>query len=440
MKRFQTAVSLAVPSIVMIIACGPPPPLGTGGTSGSGGTSANAFCAVQRVLETRCQSCHTNPPIAGAPFPLVTYADTQAIRPGSNLPVWQRMQQRVDAGLMPPAGVTPLDPNEKATLDTWFNSGAKGSDCPLGTGGTGGASGSGGWAGYGGIGALPCSVTRSFKAHAPGNLNAKYNVAPGTTNVYKCFTFKNTLAANELITAQRPAADNLGVIHHFILFGVDSGIDGDITESGCYSPQINGQQLEGWAPGGTNDIFPDDLATRITHPFVTLQIHYNTPVGGQDASGIEYCTTTQSRPNIAKVVTLGSDAITIPGNAADATAVGMCSGLPTNGQPVFVVGTSPHMHLLGNGFTTEVVGTGTLLSNIPLGQWSFEAQRHYRIDRYQLNPGQQLRTTCHYKNPSGNTVRFGPATTDEMCYDFFFVYPDTGSKTECGTGPTFSSG
>jgi hypothetical protein len=281
-------------------------------------------------------------------------------------------------------------------------------------------------------------VTRSFKAHAPGNLNAKYTVPPGTTNQYNCYTFKNPFASNEIITASRPAADNLNVIHHFLLFGVNSGTDGAVQAGGCYTPQLNGQQLDGWAPGGGNTIFPDDIGSQITTPYVTLQIHYNTTTGGDDASGMEYCTTTQPRKNIAKCVTLGTDNISIPPGATNATATGTCTGLPTGSSPVYVIVTSPHMHLLGSGFTTQVVGTGDLLSNIPLGSWSFEQQRHYRVDRYQLNPGQQLVTTCHYSNASGRTVGFGPATTDEMCYDFLFVYPASGSKTECGNGITFT--
>jgi len=437
MKKFGAAIFVGVPASILM-ACGPTQPIGTGGsggggTGGTGGT--NPFCAVQTILQQRCQSCHTNPPIGGAPDPFVTYADTQKTSVENPLAtVWQMMKTKLDGGLMPPTGYTQLSTDEKTTLENWFAAGAPGADCAA----DGGTSGSGGWAGFGGQGPLPCTVTRSFKAHASGNLNAKYAVAPGTTNQYNCYTFKNPFTSDEIITASRPAADNLNVIHHFLLFGVNGGTDGAVQAGGCYTPQVNGQQLDGWAPGGGNTIFPDDIGAQITTPYVTLQIHYNTVTGGDDASGMEYCTTTKPRTNIAKCVTLGTDNISIPAGAVDATASGTCTGLPTTSSPVYVIVTSPHMHLLGSGFTTQVVGTSDLLSNIPLGTWSFEAQRHYRIDRYKLNPGQQLVTTCHYKNDSSHPVNFGPATTDEMCYDFLFVYPASGSKTECGQGITFT--
>jgi len=116
---------------------------------------------------------------------------------------------------------------------------------------------------------------------------------------------------------------------------------------------------------------------------------------------------------------------------------GTCSGLPTNGQPVYVIGTSPHMHRLGSGFTTTVDKNGHLLSNIPMEKWVFDQQIHYGIDRYQLLPGDRLTTRCYYTNPAGSAVRFGPRTQDEMCYDFMMVYPSSGTKKECGQGITF---
>src|ERR1051325_268751 len=54
---------------------------GAGGTGGMGDTpsgvptsSLGIPCAVATVLQTRCQSCHSNSPINGAPMPLMTLA------------------------------------------------------------------------------------------------------------------------------------------------------------------------------------------------------------------------------------------------------------------------------------------------------------------------------------------------------------------------------
>src|SRR5438552_1530350 len=51
---------------------------GGGGGGGGGGTPGGVNglpCAVNDVLATRCQQCHSMPPKYGAPMPLVTWAD-----------------------------------------------------------------------------------------------------------------------------------------------------------------------------------------------------------------------------------------------------------------------------------------------------------------------------------------------------------------------------
>ena len=68
---------------------------GPGGSGGSGGANSECFadcdvsapgdptgelpCAIDTVLATHCQHCHSAPPTNGAPFPLVAYADVQAL-------------------------------------------------------------------------------------------------------------------------------------------------------------------------------------------------------------------------------------------------------------------------------------------------------------------------------------------------------------------------
>src|SRR6266700_1217752 len=62
-------------------------------------------CDVQGVLQDVCQHCHTKPPQNGAPFPLITGADTRrpfSGAPYDNAPIWQVMGDAVDAGVMPP--------------------------------------------------------------------------------------------------------------------------------------------------------------------------------------------------------------------------------------------------------------------------------------------------------------------------------------------------
>jgi uncharacterized membrane protein len=112
-----------------------------GGPSEAAAGAPNAsgtvtWCEVSEVLEAKCQRCHADEGMHGAPFALVTYSDTQADMGGR--PRWQFMQAVIKAESMPPSNVVLDPPAEKPTsaerslLLTWFDEGAEpvgGLDC-----------------------------------------------------------------------------------------------------------------------------------------------------------------------------------------------------------------------------------------------------------------------------------------------------------------------
>ncbi|HKQ71775.1 MAG TPA: hypothetical protein VJT73_20670 [Polyangiaceae bacterium] len=102
------------------------------GDAGAGST----WCDVLGVLEAKCQRCHREPPDHGAPFPLMTYADTQ-VRKGILMSLVQSMVlEEVAADRMPAAFVV-LDPPvealtiaEKNVLLGWSETAPSSLDCP----------------------------------------------------------------------------------------------------------------------------------------------------------------------------------------------------------------------------------------------------------------------------------------------------------------------
>jgi hypothetical protein len=122
---------------------------GAPGEAGAAGAPAIprpvTWCAVSKVIACSCQQCHQNPPVHQAPFPILTYADTQQPYPSasSNNKLWQAMKTAVTSGYMPYLGlqdppveppVQPLSAEDKATLLTWFDEGAHdegGQVCPV---------------------------------------------------------------------------------------------------------------------------------------------------------------------------------------------------------------------------------------------------------------------------------------------------------------------
>jgi hypothetical protein len=101
-------------------------------------TGTVSWCQVSEVLEAKCQRCHVGAGLHGAPFPLVSFDDTQVVEKSGDSRRWERMQLMVDQGFMPPEDPR-LDPppakltsEEKTILMTWFEEGARavgGTDC-----------------------------------------------------------------------------------------------------------------------------------------------------------------------------------------------------------------------------------------------------------------------------------------------------------------------
>src|SRR5689334_5793407 len=56
---------------------GPASSTSSSGTGGGGGGSGLP-CDVAGLLTSKCIACHSNPPVAGAPMPLLDYADLAA--------------------------------------------------------------------------------------------------------------------------------------------------------------------------------------------------------------------------------------------------------------------------------------------------------------------------------------------------------------------------
>jgi uncharacterized membrane protein len=114
--------------IFFALAIAPAPAIVAGCTQGSPAPAPDASvvagdlpCDVEHVLVTVCQHCHTSPPRNEAPFPLVTYADTQVTMSGH--PVWTFMLVVLESERMPLPPVQ-IEPRDRATLLAWLRAGA----------------------------------------------------------------------------------------------------------------------------------------------------------------------------------------------------------------------------------------------------------------------------------------------------------------------------
>lgn len=371
---------------------------------------------VARVIQAQCAPCHTSPPRYGAPMPLTSYADTQrASLSDPARPMWRLMGERVHdvARPMPP---TRLNAEDLGVIDRWVAAGAPG--C------SGSSCGSVSAAPPPASPPLPCTESHEFTAHAAGG-TAAFRVPGSSGNLNKCFAFRSPFNGTTQATAFAARVDNSRVLHHLILFGTDTPQrDGEVFDCDGNMPR-DARFLAGWAPGNQGSVMPDDVGVELpgSSGWFILQVHYwsTTPEAGDDRSGIRLCTTDTPRPHVAAVHMLGSLDIAIPPRSQATEVRGDC--VPRATEPVHILGATAHMHRLGRSLRTEVLRAGgatDMMLDVP--SYSFDSQVSTPLDMV-IMPGDRLRTTCTYQNPSSTTAYFGERTEDEMCFNFVLAWP-----------------
>ncbi|MEW5854406.1 MAG: hypothetical protein AB2A00_36865 [Myxococcota bacterium] len=410
-----------------------------GSTSSSASSSSGGDtplpCAVDAILQAHCQRCHNSPPRYGAPMQLMTHEHVQ--RPAVSDPernVYELMSVRIhdENAPMPPGGG--LTEAELATLDGWIAQGAPArteASCDPPDGGTSSSSSSGGV----GPDELPCEPQHFFRAHAAGTI-AGFHVPETADNLYECFAFNSPFTDSEQAVAWAPIIDDERVVHHWILYRTHTPqTDGEVGP--CNMPS-DATFVTGWAPGGGNVVMPEGVSLELggSNSWYILQLHYWNVPGYSDAmdrSGVALCTEPAPRAQVAGVVTLGSVDIDIPAGAVDHAVTGTCTARMQD--PVYVLSSAPHMHLLGRSVETTITrSSGVAETLIRVDPWDSGLQASYvhappvRIERNDV-----LTTTCVYNNDTGARVTFGEETEDEMCFNFIVVYPITQIPEEYRT-------
>ncbi len=384
---------------------------------------------VQAIVEARCVSCHSSPPMFGAPMALGSWDAMQEMsvrEPGRR--VFEVVADRIhdERMPMPPGGMLAAD--ELGVLDRWIADGA-----PAGDGTVGPGPGPGPQVGPE---HLPCTPSAEFRAFAPGDTTAPYRLEPAADgNTVLCFAFPSPFAAGEVGTAFAPIIDDERVLHHWIIFGsasLPAGIGaGDIWECGTGGMTSDSRFLTGWAPGGRNIVMPETLGRELPGPgeFIVLQVHYwnvRALTDVADRSGVALCSSPTPREHTVGTSTLGSLDIAIPPRSRDVAVVGHCT--PDITEPVTIIASGLHMHTHGRSIRTEVLRAGSESDVVMLGgvqAWDFNQQTGVAAPGGALviNPGDVLRTTCVYDNPTDTTIYFGERTEDEMCFNFVSAYP-----------------
>jgi hypothetical protein len=255
-------------------------------------------------------------------------------------------------------------------------------------------------------------------ARADGS-GAPFGVPSGEQ--YYCFSYHVDVEAGAQGLAFYPQIDNAQVLHHWLLYKMATPQTNGAV-SACLGTHQDGELLAGWTPGANPWFLPAHVGMELGGGDFILEVHYNNSgAPTTDSSGLRVCKAKEQRPVTAGISWLGTEAIFIPPGAQGFEVPSNCAAPFT--EPVHVLTTWPHMHLLGRRMSATVTradsGAVEPLFDVP---FDFDYQAQWDIPTI-LQPGDSIQTSCWYDNPTGNFVGFGESTTTEMCYNFVVAYP-----------------
>ncbi len=374
---------------------------------------------IVRIFQQNCQTCHHPGDIA--PFSLMTYEDAS---PRAHL-----IKFMTETGQMPPwkaaegcgdfRGVRKLAQSDIDLIAKWANSGApEGSPADL---------------------PAPLVFDEGWALGAPDLVlgTPAFNV-PGDREEYRCFSIPSTLTETRFVAAVDIQPGNREILHHMLAFidqaGESERLDAADPEPGyqCFGGPgfVPTGMLSGWAPGNRAEFLDPGIAIRLpagSRLVVQLHFHPHDGVGGVDQTDLGIYFARQPVAKELRVLPMANQDFLIPAGASDHRVTASVQ-IPQFAS-LHALNITPHMHLLGRRMKVDAVRPdGTTACLVDVDDWDFRWQGTYHFQEPVALPGGTFLTLeAHYDNSAANPdnpnspprdVRWGEATTDEMCLAF----------------------
>jgi hypothetical protein len=386
---------------------------------------------VAPILQKNCQECHRPGQIG--PFSLMSYenarkrADDIADQAASRkMPPW-KADPHVGPGFKNSKALSDI---EIATLVAWAKAEAPEGD-PADT--------------------PPAPVYRNGWALGDPDLileaSEDFLIPAEGGDIYRCFVIPTNLPEDKYISGIEYRPGNRKVVHHVLAYTDISGQGKkrDEAEPGpgytCFSgPEVEVYgSLGGWAPGNDPAFLPDGIGRPLpSKSDVIMQVHYH-PSGKPEKDRTQIGIYFAKKPikQVYQTNLVIQRALMIPPKAEN-HEVEAGWKVPEFGWKVPVdltaLSITPHMHQLGRDMTvTATFPDGTNLDLIKVPDWDFNWQLTYNFEKpLDLPKGTLIRLKAHFDNPTDKLVKWGEATTDEMCIGFLGVVQKDQDLTRPG--------
>ncbi|PNH09876.1 DBH-like monooxygenase protein 2 [Tetrabaena socialis] len=275
---------------------------------------------------------------------------------------------------------------------------------------------------------------------------SNYSV-PADPTTYACVNLELPSDKKYHIYKYEPIIDNARLVHHFVAWACSSK---PTTPMGVPYDCLGDMECEEfymeWAPGSGAIVSPPEAAQAFgsgSKVYIALQVHYTNVEGleGQtDSSGFRVYYSDVLKQYDMGVLTLGTESIAVPAGAESwSTKPNKCPGDCTRklapAAGLTLVDSFYHMHAAGKQMVTRHIRNGTELA--PLGRrdffdFAFQGTVNIPPGTRQLLPGDELITTCTYTGVGRTeTTFYGPASFDEMCYNYMTYYPENLEIDDC---------
>jgi hypothetical protein len=278
---------------------------------------------------------------------------------------------------------------------------------------------------------------RSFVAHASVTLPEPYWPAAdesGRTGDHRCFALSASDVAGTPMSAFRVVPSAPEIVHHVLLFGLDTPADtakaSELDESdpgpgwGCFgSSGVAGARLLGaWAPGASVVGLPPGFAVRLGTLGLVAQVHYDGPAAERpDQTKLELETAGAGARDATYLPFAATDLTLPPGR--ESVHVARVGALDLD-RDALVLGLFPHMHALGRSLrlgASDARNGDRCLANVR--RWDYRWQEvAFYVEAEDLPFGALLSIDCEYSTLGvKSSVTWGERAEDEMCMAFVIV-------------------